>query len=200
MPVELLAGTHNPARIDLIRAIVSETGVRLRTLDEFDIHSAVPENGASTAENAAAKARAYFALTGIPTLAVDGGLHIERFPPEQQPGVRVKRQDGLPEDASPQAMLDFYRRALQEVGGQSPAAWTASNALALSADELILEDFSFQVIFTARPFGQPIPGLVLDPLMIDPASGLYYTQMPLQQRPYYQLTAAFLLRHLPRLY
>lgn len=40
------------------------------------------------------KARAHVARTGLPTFAMDGGLYIDAFPPDKQPGVRVRRMVG----------------------------------------------------------------------------------------------------------
>jgi inosine/xanthosine triphosphate pyrophosphatase family protein len=187
----LLLGTRNPARIELVRLILRGRPVELVTLDELGVRDEVDEDGRSTAENAEKKARAYFHLSGIPTLAMDGGLRVERFPPGQQPGVLVRRQDGLGPGAGDEALLEFYRRALELVGGESPGTWTGSQALAVSNERVFVESFTFTVRFTTQRMGDPEPGLSLDPIMIDPLSGRYLREMPMEERPYYAPVAAF---------
>lgn len=174
-----------------MRSILRGWPVEILTLDDLGIHAEVEENGRSTAENAELKARAYFGLSGIPTLALDGGLHVDRFPPDRQPGPQVRRQEGLTPGAGDHALLDYYRRALAEVGGESPGTWTGSNALAFSAERVVVESFTFTVRFTTRQNGEPEPGLPLDSIMIDPANGRYFSELRVEERAYYAPVAAF---------
>lgn len=126
MLTQLLLGTRNASRITLVRTILRGWPIELLTLDDLGIRTEVAEDGRSTAENAELKARAYFALSRIPTLALDGGLHIEHFPPERQPGAQVRRQEGLAPGAGDHALLEYYRRALENVGGKAPARGPAA--------------------------------------------------------------------------
>ena len=199
MEKQLLIGTRNPARIEMVHAILAGAPVKAWTLADLDITQDAEEDGPSTEANAVKKARFYHALSGLPTLAIDGGVHIERFPPEKQPGVRVKRAPGLGAGASSVEMLDYYIRELKKIGGESPGRWTASQALAISADEVLVVTYQFDVLFTTRLQGGLAPGRMLDALMIDPQSGKYYTELPFEQRPYYPPVRDFLLSNLSRL-
>jgi len=169
-----------------VRLILNGAPVRLVTLDALSVRDEAVEEGSSTAENAELKARVYFGLTGIPTLAMDGGLRIARFAAEQQPGVLVRRQEGIGPEASEQDVLSYYRRALAAVGGESLGVWTGSHALALSAGQVVVESFTFEVRFTIEARNAPEPGLPLDPLI--------YTEMPVEERPYYRPIADFVRR------
>lgn len=188
---KILLGTRNASRIGLVQSILRGWPVEILTLEGLDIRAEVEENGHSTAENAELKARAYYSLSGIPTLALDGGLHIDRFPPERQPGPQVRRQEGLVPGAGDHALLDYYRRALAGVGGESLGTWTGSNALAFSAERVVVESFTFTVRFTTRQNGEPEPGLPLDSIMIDPASGRYFSELRMEERAYYAPVAEF---------
>lgn len=190
----LLLGTHNPARIEMVRGMLRDTAVRVLTLAELGIHEEVEEDGQSTEENAIKKACFYFSRSGIPTLAIDGGLHIDRFLLEKQPGVLVKRMPGAGGDA-----LEYYTQELQAVGGSSPGTWTASMALAIARDRVLSHTYTFAVLFTTERRGDVAPGRLLDPIMIDPASGRYYTELSVEERPYYAATRDFLLSILPSL-
>lgn len=199
MSRQVLIGTRNQARIEMVRVILHGADIKTWTLEDLGIAQEVEEDGASTEANAVKKARFYRALSGIPTLAIDGGLHIERFPPEKQPGVMVKRAPGLGAGASSAEMMRHYIRALEEVGGESPGRWTASQALAISEDEVLVYTYQFDVQFTSAARGELAPGRLLDALMIDPKSGKYYTELALEERPYFQPVRDFLLDNLNRL-
>jgi inosine/xanthosine triphosphate pyrophosphatase family protein len=189
---QLLCGTRNPSRVAMVRLILREHPVQVLTLDDLGIKAEILEDGSTPAENAAKKARGYYQLSGVPTIALDGGLYIDRFPPEKQPGALVKRQNGFPNEAEPGEVMAYYQRELAAVGGESMATWTGGNALVLSLHQVQVESFTFQVRFTVHAFGRPHPGLVLDPLMIDPLSGRYFTEIPLPERPYFARVKAFI--------
>ena len=129
---------------------------------------------------------------------MDGGLHIERFSPEKQPGVQVKRivQTTNQPDVDVYEVMNYYKQALAEVGGESPGTWTGSHALALSDRQILVSSFTFKVIFTIQHLGEPQPGLSLDPLMRDPVSGKYYTEIPVEEKPYYRHIRDFLMTNL----
>lgn len=196
MASQLLSGTRNPARVEMLRHILRGLPVKILTLEDLCIDQQVEEDGLSTAANAEKKARFYYVLAGIPTLAMDGGLNIDRFPPEKQPGVLVKRAPGLGASATEAELLDYYIHELNQIGGESAGTWTASQALALSAERVLVYSYTFAVRFTTRRRGQPTPGRALDCIMLDPSSGRYYNELALDERPYHQATRDFLLQHL----
>ena len=88
---QILFGTTNSAKIELIRAYLKALPVNVLSPKDLDIDIDVDENGLTPIENAEKKARAYFALARIPTFSIDAGLRIEKFPEEDQPGVFVRR-------------------------------------------------------------------------------------------------------------
>ena len=195
MNKRLLIGTRNPSRIVMVQKILHHSGVHLLTLDDLCIHAEVDEDQATTSANAEKKARSYFALSQIPTLAMDGGLHIERFAPDKQPGVLVKRIVSTGPVPDENDITAYYQEALRQAGGESPGTWTGSQALAISEQQVLVSSFTFEVWFTAQRHGATYPGLSLDPLMIDPASGRYYTEIPVEERPYYRHIQEFLLEY-----
>ena len=61
---------------------------------------------------------------------------------------------------------------------------------------MLVTSYTFRVHFTSLPHGKLAPGRVLDPLMVDPKSGKYYTELALEENPYYLATRNFILEHL----
>ena len=192
MDKQLLLGTRNLARIQMVRRILEKTDVLVYTLDELGIDHEVEEDGTSTEMNARKKAQQYYAVSKIPTLAMDGGLHIDRLPAGLQPGLLVKRLPGI-SSPTDQDILAYYIKLLEDVGGTSPGTWTGSHVLCFSAERVIVYNFTFTVMFTKDPFGDPLPGRALDSIMIDPQRGKYYTELAFEDLPYYALTREFIL-------
>lgn len=196
---ELLLGTTNPAKVHIVRAAVESLPVRIMTPGDLGLHIDVPEEGRTTAENAETKARAYYAATRMPTLAIDGGLHIEGLPAEKQPGVSVRRIYGHDGDATDEEVLDYYARALEEIGGESVGLREGAHALAVSGDQIFVDTSSFKTILTSRRRGGVVPGAPLDALTIDPTTGRYYSEMAWIERPDVRWLFEFLQQHLDAL-
>ncbi len=130
----LLIATTNPGKLLEFRELLGDLPVEL-VLPERDLR--VVEDGGSYAENAALKARAYAAASGLTALADDSGLEVDAL--GGAPGLYSARYSPEP-DAS-----DADRRALllANLGGK-PRPWTAhfhcSVAIALPDGTLRLSE------------------------------------------------------------
>lgn len=191
----LLLGTTNAVKIQLVRAAVQDLPITLLTPADLQLELRVAETGQTTQENAILKARAYFARTGLPTLAIDGGLWVEKFPAEQQPGVQIMRLPGLDDNAAEQAVLDYYIQALTVVGGESLCTWEGSLALLLPGDQLLTSTFTFQSLLTTRQHGARVPGLALGTITIDPTTQKYYSELTWAEHPDAAWLRQFLQQH-----
>ena len=105
-----MLGTTNQAKMNIVQAALESLPIEVLSLGDLNIHIDVREDGQSTEENAEKKVRAYFAEAHVPTLAIDGGLHIEKFPEDRQPGIFVRRISGFDGDATDEDVLDYYVR------------------------------------------------------------------------------------------
>ena len=179
----LLLGTTNPAKVNFVRTYLASLPIKVLSLKDLNIDLDVAEEGASPEENARIKAQAYFSVARISTLAIDAGLHIEKFAEEKQPGIFVRRLRSTGQPASDEALLDYYARELDDVGGRSPGTWDVSVALMVSDSWVFVRTFELRVLFTAQRSTVRIPGAPLSSLMIDPASGCYFAELPTATRP-----------------
>jgi XTP/dITP diphosphohydrolase len=93
IPARLVLATGNPGKARELRTLVEEWGL-VETLDlQAFAHVVLPEeHAASYEENAAGKARATAAATGLPALADDSGLEVDALGGE--PGPRSARWAG----------------------------------------------------------------------------------------------------------
>ena len=88
----LLIGTTSAGKTREFRRLLSELPARLTTPPELGIDLDVAEGDRSFAENAALKARAFHAASGVLTLAEDSGFVVDALGGE--PGVRSARWGG----------------------------------------------------------------------------------------------------------
>ncbi|HEX8137949.1 MAG TPA: RdgB/HAM1 family non-canonical purine NTP pyrophosphatase [Pyrinomonadaceae bacterium] len=118
MPHELLIATRNMGKVREVQSLLGALSLRLRSLAEFPETSEVEETGATFAENAAIKARAYAAQTGCWTLADDSGLEVEAL--NGAPGVYSARYGGP--EATDAERIELLLEALSRSGDASRRA------------------------------------------------------------------------------
>jgi 8-oxo-dGTP diphosphatase len=178
----ILFGTTNRGKLEIIRAFLETLPVEVLSLADLNIQLDVPEDGATPEENAEIKARAYYSVARIPTLAIDAALHIRDFPPEKQPGVYVRRINGTTQEVSDQQMLTHYTHELDRIGGQSVAEWKIGLAFSISSARTLVDAYCFEVPILSRPSARLLPGTPLSSLMFDPRSGKYLSEIDHRQR------------------
>ena len=84
--MKLFYWTGNQSKLRNMRAILAGMPIELVTPADLGIQlPAVEENGATPLENAALKAAAYHAVSGLPSFSLDSGLYLEGVPAELQP-------------------------------------------------------------------------------------------------------------------
>lgn len=93
-PMQIVVATSNPNKVEEIRAVLGDLGVRVIGLGDLERRWLGPfeppsEDGQSFEENATIKARAYAERTGLACLADDSGLEVDAL--GGVPGVRSSR-------------------------------------------------------------------------------------------------------------
>jgi XTP/dITP diphosphohydrolase len=89
---KLLVATGNPGKLKEFAGMLAGVPFELVSLADAGIDADVPETGVTFEENAALKATAYAAMSGMITLADDSGLEVKALGGE--PGVRSARYAG----------------------------------------------------------------------------------------------------------
>jgi XTP/dITP diphosphohydrolase len=124
---ELLIATTNPAKLAEYRLLLHPFELQIVSVRDVSITQAAPEDAASFAANARGKARFYFDLAGIPTLADDGGLEVDAL--GGAPGVRSHRWLGV-ENADDRMLAEGVIRRMAGVEtGRRTARLRAAAAL-----------------------------------------------------------------------
>jgi len=91
-PRALVVATRNRHKVEEIRALLAGLPVRLLSLDDAKVTQELVEDGATFAENAAAKAEQAAAACGLWCLADDSGLEVDAL--GGRPGVISARYSG----------------------------------------------------------------------------------------------------------
>lgn len=116
--MKLLIATHNPGKVREFRMLLEKLEIKLISPLDIGLELEVAETGATYAENATIKGRAYSTASGMLTLADDTGLEVDAL--NGQPGLHSARFVNAP------GATDADRcRLLLERLKDHPRPWTA---------------------------------------------------------------------------
>lgn len=82
---EILFATGNESKVNRFKEKLLERGILLKSLKDININLEVEENGKTAIENAEIKAKAYYDVTKITTMAMDDSMYIDDVPEDKQP-------------------------------------------------------------------------------------------------------------------
>lgn len=112
--MKCLFATTNKAKIRYYVTKLRERGIEVITLEDLNMACDIDETGKDPVENAIIKARAYYELSGVPTIALDDGLFLEGVPDHIQPGTHVRRVNG--KRLNDKEMIDYYIGLVNQYG------------------------------------------------------------------------------------
>ena len=176
--MKLLFATGNKMKYELMKE-------RLKELDEIEvvipkmlnININVVEDGKTPEENAIKKAKEYYKVAKIPTIAEDSGLYIDEFLDNEQPGLFVKRINGV-EGLSDEEVLNYYINKLNEHGGKSLAAYNTGVCLIDEDGNVyskLLKETKFLLTSEVSDTSKCISGGILDCISYDLEAKKYFT-------------------------
>lgn len=110
---KLLIATTNPGKLDEIRHFLSDLPCQMVSLGDEGITNFVAETGQTFDENARIKASFYAKLSGLPTIADDGGFEIDAL--NGEPGVHSHRWVDSNRESSDDDLIAYTFKQLQGV-------------------------------------------------------------------------------------
>lgn len=122
---KLFYATKNKYKIQNMKDRLKDFEIELITPYDINIEIEVEENGNTVVENAILKAKAYFEIVKIPTIAADSSLFVEKF--KEQPGLFIRRVNGT--YLKDEELEKYYIEKLIEVGGESEAFYVTGLAI-----------------------------------------------------------------------
>lgn len=177
---KILIGTSNPAKVADMAPLLALRGLEAVSGEGYAIDP--EENGGSPAENAAIKARAYCAASGLPTLSFDSGLYILDLPMDdpRQPGLHIRRVGG--KRLTDEEMLHYYSDLSHQLGGRVLCQFVTGFAAAVPDGRLVSgedregQPKAWQFYLVDKPLGRSPVGKPLHSISVEADSGLYFTQ------------------------
>lgn len=126
---EVLFATSNASKIARFSEKLLEKGILLKSLKDMNVDIDIEENGKTAIENAIIKAKAYYELTKMTTIAMDDTMYIEDVPEDKQPGVFVRRVNG--KRLNDKEMIEHYTNLVKTYGkdGKLNTKWILGMAI-----------------------------------------------------------------------
>ena len=177
---KVLIATGNQGKVKIYTPVLNQINCEILSLKDFNITNQPEENGNSVIENAVIKAKYYYELTGIPVIANDSALYIEKLSDSDQPGLFVRRYHG--KELTDEELIQIYIEKLNQVGGQSDAHYDVG--LAIIDENGVLHTRLFQPKFLFVNSASPIiqKGIPLSSLAYDVKTKKYMSEMSFEER------------------
>ncbi len=173
--MKVLLATNNEGKAARFKRLLEQAGldIQLCTPKELRIDSIdVDETGATLAENAERKARAYIGMADIPVFANDSGLYVagEGFiDAPKRTALAGAPEHALTQEEIVQKLLNFWKNIAQKHGGSVDAAWVEAFVAVYPDGSIKRADSRREIILTDREFGEI-------PLHL-PIRALYYSKV-----------------------
>lgn len=179
MEQTIVLATRNKGKIAELSAMLSNSGLTVRGLDDFPQIGEIEETGTTFEANALIKARAVAEATGLVAVADDSGLAVDAL--DGAPGVYSARYSDdtpdLPGETRDQRNNAKLLRALGDMPHEKRTArFRCVMAAAAPNGEYATADGSWEGHIATCEKGDN--GFGYDPLFIDSQSGMHSAQLP----------------------
>lgn len=157
--MKVLVATNNQAKIERYRMLLRGKDIELFTPEELGIPPVdVEETGATLAENALLKARAYAGKTDLPILANDTGVWVEGEGFVNAPkriALGDKEEKDMTREDIAAAMREFWKGIAAKHGGEVNAAFPETFALILPDGTERTIDTRREITLADKEYGTP---------------------------------------------
>jgi XTP/dITP diphosphohydrolase len=145
---KLLIATTNKGKLHELSGFLKELPVELVSLSDVGIDQDVEEDGKTYQENAEKKAKFYAQLSGLPSIADDGGLEIKAL--NGEPGIHSRRWLGYP--ASDKELIEHMQQVAKELPSDNRnARFITVDSFALPTGEIYSGEGIVEGIIAEKP-------------------------------------------------
>ena len=180
----LLIATTNAGKVSIYKDVCKKINVLVCSLSDIKVDQTPEENGADEIENAKIKAIFYHQQTGLPVLANDSGLYIDKLAPQDKPGQFVRRHNG--KELTDKQLLDCYIKLIKNVGGQSDAHYNVGLCVIDNNGKQHCKLFKPKRYFISTPSKKIQKGVPLNSIAYDPETKKYMSEMTAKQKNEYE--------------
>jgi XTP/dITP diphosphohydrolase len=170
---KLLVATSNPGKLTEIKRFLNELPIEIISLSEAGIKADAPETGNNFTENAVLKAKYYFAKSGMPTLADDGGFEIDAL--NGEPGVKSHRWVFGDRESTDEELISYTIERMKGLpSARRGAQLHLVLALITSSGEIKTAEALVRGIIPEKPSQLRTPGFPYRSLLFIPEIGKFY--------------------------
>jgi 8-oxo-dGTP diphosphatase len=148
MGKEILMATLNPHKKERFQHYLDRLGLSVVNFADLGLEVDIIEDGKTPEENALIKAQTAFEVLKMPSFGVDYWLFIDGLLDDRQPGPfvrRIKNTGGQRYEASDDEMIDYYKRIVESLGGQTKGNWVSAVGLVIDTDVRFVEKFTREI-------------------------------------------------------
>lgn len=168
----LLLATTNPGKLAELSRILKDVPATLVSLRDLAITDPVNETGSTFEENALLKARFYHGISGLPTIADDGGFEIDAL--NGEPGVKSHRWPYGDREATDEELIAYtFSRMARIPEGRRGAQLRVVVAFVARGISRTAEA-SVRGIVPMEPSGRREPGFPYRSILYIPEIGKFY--------------------------
>ncbi len=175
---KLLLATTNQAKLHELQLgtkALEKYGVPVVSLADLNIDDEPEETGKTFEENAVIKAKFYAGLTGLPTIADDGGLIIPHL--NNEPGIKSRRWLGY--DATDEELIQHTLSRLHDVNPTDKTAYLQTCLCFYEpvSRKTFCEEEKIKGLIAKRPSGRATHGYPYRALFIVQQFNKYYDEL-----------------------
>ncbi len=181
---KLLIATHNTGKLKEFKSFFSDLKISLLSLSDLIITQDIEESEDTYAKNSRKKALFYAKLTGLPTIADDGGIEIEALGGE--PGIKTRRWLG--HESTDRELIDHMLKISKQLPNDKRTAYfKAVVTFALPNGECYQSTGEVEGIIAKKPFLKLLKGYPYRSFFYLPKIKKYYheNQLTAQEQKVY---------------
>ena len=175
---KILVATTNPGKVGEITKYLADLPVEFVSLKDVGITQEVEEDGKTYEENSQKKARVYSTLSGLPSIADDGGIEIAAL--NNEPGINTKYWAG-PEGRDEDLVKKMEQVILDLPDDNRHARFIAVLSFALPTGEVWSRRSHVDLLVAHKPLLKLLKGFPYRSFLIVPEINKYYHEAELSE-------------------
>ncbi len=179
---EIIFGTTNEAKIKQVRGALSPAGIGVMGILNKEILPEVSEDGKTAVENARKKALAYAKTLGKVVFSMDNALYLEGLSDDKQPGLNVRRPNGITTRITDEEMIAHYSKLIGSIGERVNGYWEYGFCIATPTGEYRETTIKAPRIYVSKPSLIIQSGYPLESLQIEPESEKYMSELTQEEQ------------------
>lgn len=177
---KLLIATTNPGKFLELTSLLKDLPIKFISLKDLKIKDVINETGKTFAANAIIKAKYYQKISGLPTLADDGGLEIDVL--NGEPGVNSHRWVHKNKDSTDNELISYTLKRLLKIPIEKrQAQLRVVLALALNQKQIYTAQAKIRGIIPFQISANRMPGYPYRSMLFIPEINKFYNEHELTE-------------------